>query len=471
MDNGNATTSVSEHQQQPAQDSPDGKQPSGRRWPIPRQLLYVLAGLGVVAVLVYLFRPKPIAVDLGEVKRGALQVTVDSEGKTRVRDRYVVAAPVDGRLLRVDLEEGDTIEPNALVARIDPLPYTTQVQEAQARLEELQAQLVGVDTRRPKPAALARARSQIEVAQAARQEAQARVARAEAALAQARRDRQRAEFLQAQGAIPQQDLESAQLEETTRERELDVARRELEAAIADVNAAREELNRLQAERSDPDYLLEVYRSQMEAVRAELANLTDEAQRTTIDAPAGGQVLRVMQKSSRYVTAGTPILEVGNANRLELVIDILSTDAVRVKSGNPIQIEHWGGDGTLNAEVRYVEPSAFTEVSALGVEEQRVNVIGDFTDSSVPLGDGYRVEAQIVVWQDDDVLKVPVSALFRCEQSWCAFAVEEGRVQQRQIAIGQRSDFEAVVRDGLQQGETVILHPTEQIEDGKRVKAR
>lgn len=278
-------------------------------------------------------------------------------------------------------------------------------------------------------------------------------------------------MLSAEGAIPEQDLESAQLAETTRARELDVARQELERVTAEVNAAQEALAVLQAEQSDPDYLIDVYRSQIAAVEAELANLTDEARRTDIRSPAGGQILRVMEKSARYVAAGTPLLEVGNASSLELVIDVLSPDAVQVKPGDPIRIEHWGGDNALNAQVRYVEPSAFTEVSALGVEEQRVNVIAELAEPTVPLGDGYRVEAQIVVWQDSDVLKVPVSALFRCETDWCAFVVENNRAQRQKVDVGPQSDFEAVVEDGLEAGETVILYPTEQIEDGKRVVAR
>lgn len=451
--------------------TPQPPAPSKRRRLFPPQLLPILAGLGLTGLIVYALRPQPIAVDLSTVDRGDLQVTVEEEGETRVRDRFVIAAPVEGRLLRIDLDEGDAVEPGMLVAQIDPLPYTTQVQEAQARLRELQAQLAGVETQRPKPAALEQARSRIAAAQAAQQESEARVAQAEAAFEQAQRDRQRFEQLYTEGAIPQQDFEAAQLEETVRARELDMAQEQLRRAIAEVNAAQENLAILQAEQRDPDYLLEVYRAQIAAVKADLADLTDEARRTEIFAPAAGQVLRVLQESARYVTAGTPLLEVGNASSLELVIDILSTEAVKVEPGDPILIEHWGGEHTLQARVRYVEPSAFTEVSALGVEEQRVNVIADFAEPAIPLGDGYRVEARIVVWQDSQVLKVPVSALFRCKTDWCTFVVDRGRARRRKVRIGPRSDFEAVVNDGLEAGETVILHPTEQIEDGKRVSAR
>jgi HlyD family secretion protein len=445
--------------------------PSNHKRQLPRRLLYLLGGLSIAALLAYLLRPQPIAVDMGTIERGTLQVTVNAEGKTRVRDRFVIAAPVDGRLQRIDLEAGDPVQSGMRVAQLDPLPYTTQVQTTQAHLRELQAQLAGVETRRPKAAALQRARSRIQAAQDAKNAAQARVAQAEAALEQAKRDRERAATLYQNGAIPRQNLESAQLAETTQSRELDVTRRQFDSAITDVNAATNDLNILQAEQRDPDYLLNVYRAQIAAAKAELANLTDEAHRTDIRSPASGQVLRVLQKSASYVTAGTSLIEVGNASHLELVIDVLSSDAVQIKPNDRILIEHWGGDTTLNARVRSVEPSAFTKVSALGVEEQRVNVIADFTDPAVPLGDGYRVETQIITQQENNVLKVPISALFRCQTDWCTFVVKQGRAQPQHIEIGPRNEFAAVVKTGLQAGETVILHPTEQITAGHRVIAR
>lgn len=443
--------------------------------PTVRRILWVLAGLAIALLLALLLRPAPVLVSVAAVNRGELAVTVNEEGRTRVRSRYVIAAPVAGRLLRLDLEAGDTVNAGQVVARLDPLPLTTEVQSAQARLRELEAQRRGVETQRPKPEALQQAQSRIRAAEAAQAQAQARIEQAEAALAQAERDRQRAETLQTEGAISQQAREDAALRATTRARELEVARREAQAAAAQVAAAQDARAILQAEQSDPDYLEEVYTAQIASVEAELARLADDAARTDIPAPASGTVLNVMQESARFVAAGTPLLEVGNPEELELVIDVLSTDAVQVEAGDRVWITQWGGDDTLSATVRTVEPAAFTEVSALGVEEQRVNIIADPEGSDIPLGDGFRVEAQIVIWNEADVLQVPVSALFRCETEqaeapgWCVFAVENGRAQQRDVAIGQRNPNTAQVLDGLSETDTVILHPTDQIESGTRVR--
>ncbi|MEO1209612.1 MAG: HlyD family efflux transporter periplasmic adaptor subunit [Cyanobacteria bacterium J06638_20] len=443
--------------------------------PTVKRILYLLAGLAIAVLLALVLRPAPLLVTVAAIERGALAVTVTEEGKTRVQSRYVVAAPVDGRLLRVDLDAGDTVTAGQLVARIDPLPLTSEVQSTQAQLRELEAQRRGVDTQRPKPEALQQAESRIRAAEAAQQRAEARIQQAEAALAQAERDRQRAETLQSEGAISQQAQEDAALQATTRARELDVARREAQAAAAEVAAAQDALAILQAEQSDPDYLEDAFTAQIASLEAELVRLADEAARTDINAPAGGNVLNVMQESARFVAAGTPLMEIGNPDDLELVIDVLSTDAVQVEEGDRVWITQWGGDDMLYATVNTIEPSAFTEVSALGVEEQRVNIIAALEGEDMPLGDGYRVEAQIVVWQEEDVLQVPVSALLRCESEqsdgpgWCVFVVEGGQAQQREVVIGQRNPNQAQVLDGLNENDTVILHPTEQIESGKRVQ--
>ncbi|MFQ4134929.1 efflux RND transporter periplasmic adaptor subunit [Nodosilinea sp. PGN35] len=442
--------------------------PKRRRW---RPWLYGLGGLGLAGLIAYAVRPQPIAVDLAPVERGALQVTVGAEGQTRVRDRYVIAAPVDGELQRIDLTAGDAVAAGAIVARIDPLPLTSQVEATQARRRAVQAQIAGVDTQRPKPEALAQAETRIRAAQAAQGQAEAQVSEAEAALVQAQRDRDRMATLYSQGAIPRQQLEAMELAVTQRQQALETARQQVAVAVADVQAAQANLAVLTAEQQDPDYLVDVYEAELAALDAELASLTDDARRTTIPAPAAGRVLQVLEPSARFVAAGTPLLSVGDPGGLELVIDILSTDAVRVSPGDAVQIDRWGGDENLQAIVRQVEPAAFTEVSALGVDEQRVNVIADFTNPAVPLGDGFRVDAQIVVWASDDVLTVPISALFRCDIAWCAFVEQDGRAQRREVAIGPRSDFAAVVESGLSEGEQVILYPGDQIEADVRIRGR
>jgi HlyD family secretion protein len=437
----------------------------------PKGLIYLIAGVAIATILVLAFRPAPIPVDVAPVERGNLRVTVDDEGKTRIRNRYVVSTPISGRLARIQLDEGDRVKQGQVVARIDGLPFNTQVREALARLRELRAERRGVETRRPKQEALLQAQARIRSAQAEAREAQTRIAQARAALNQARRDRQRTQQLYAEGAIARQALENAELEEITRVKELEAAQQEAESAIAEVTAAREALAILKAEQRDPDYLLEVYDARIASVEAELANLADRASRTEINSPVDGTVLRILQESARYVEEGTPLLELGNPSELEIVVDLLSTDAVKVQPGATVLIERWGGDRTLTATVRYIEPSAFTEISALGVEEQRVNVIADLDQDSVPLGDGYRVEARIVVWEGKNVLQVPLSALFRCAEAWCTFVVRDGKAQRREVKVSQRNNFAAAIAGGLEEGELVILHPTEEIETGDRVKSR
>jgi HlyD family secretion protein len=415
-------------------------------------------------------RPSPQRVDLVTVERGPLEVSVEAEGRTRVRDRFVVSAPVDGRLTRIDLAPGDTVTDNQVVARLDPLPLTSEVQQVQARLDEIRAQMAGVATLRPKDAALQQAAARIAAAQAEQQRAEAELARAEASLQQAQRDLTRANELAAQGAISEQQRESAALAATARQQERNAAQQQVASAEAAIAAAQDDLNILQAEQQDPDYLLDVYQAEMASAEAQLARLADDARRTDIATPTAGQVLRVLEESARFVTAGTPLLEVGDADQLEIVIDVLSSDAVKIQPGDRIHISQWGGDDPLEAQVTELEPSAFTKVSALGVEEQRVNVIAHFIHPTVPLGDSFRVDTQIVIEENADALIVPISALFPCEPGTCVFTVENRRAQLTPVEIGLRNTFDAAVTAGLTAGETVIAYP-ESVDGGDRVQAR
>ena len=428
-------------------------------------------------MLVLAFRPSPMVVDVAEVRRGDVNVTVDEEGETRIRKRYVVSAPVDGRLERIKLDEGDRVRKGDIIAQIDPLPLESDVREAQARLRQWQAEKTGVETQRPKQEALLQAEASILAAVAKQREASAKVERTRAELEQAKRDRQRNQQLHSDGVISRQSKERAELEETTKIRALEAEQRVLDSTIAEVNAAKKALSILRAEQQDPDYLLDVYDARIAGIEAELAKLTDDARRTNITSPIDGYVFRVNLESAKYVEAGAEILELGNPQDLEIVVDLLSSDAVKVKPGATMFLEHWGGESTLEAKVRYIEPSAFTKVSALGVEEQRVNVIADFVDTDIPLGDRYRVETRTVVWSGKEVLVIPLSALFRCESgnnrnlsnTWCTFVVENNQAQKRQIEVSQRSNFEAVIESGLEVEEKVILHPNEQIKSGTMVK--
>lgn len=388
-----------------------------RRW-----LSVAAVVAAAIAGLLWLLRPAPLRVELGAVERGLLEVSVDEEGRTRVRQRFVVAAPVSGRLYRIALDEGDAAEAGAVVARVDPAPLD--------------------------PRSLAQAEARLESAMASRREAEARVVQARATLAQADRELRRARTLAKAGTISDQDREQAELSRISRAQELDAARQSADAAAHEVEAARAVLlaagggSRDEAEKGSP---VEVY------------------------APAAGRVLRVLEESERVVAVGTPLVEIGDPGDLEIVVDVLSADAVRIAPGAEMRLEAWGGERTLRGRVRLVEPSGFTKISALGVEEQRVNVIGDFVDPPGALGDGYRLEARIVVWRGEDVLRAPASALFRRGEGWSVFLAEDGRARLRAVEVGQRAADAVEIRGGLEAGSQVILHPTDRVADGVRIE--
>ncbi len=464
-------------QTQPQPTSPDPQVrlalPKSTQWSkrLCRWGAYGLVGVGVGAIAILSLRSPPIAVDLATVAVGELVVAVEAEGQTRVRDRYVISAPVAGRLGRLSLTVGDAVPANQPIAWIDPLPFTSQVQALQAQIRALAAEQQGVATQRPKAAALAEAAARTQAAIAQQQAAQAQVRQVEAQLAQARREQDRLAALQAEGAIPQQDLEQAELAVISRQRELEAAQQAVTRTTAEVAVAQQIQQRLRAEQADPDYLLRVYEARIQGLEAELANLSDQAHRTVLLAPTTGRVLRVFQESARYVEAGTPLLEIGNPRQLELVIDVLSSDAVKVQPGARVWVEQWGGTEPLPGQVRTIEPAAFTQVSALGVEEQRVNIIADLTEVPPTLGDAYRVETRIVIWEQPAVLTVPLSALFRCGPDWCVFVAAGNRAQQQPVRKGQDNHFAAEIQAGLVAGDRVIVHPSEQVKNGSRIQAR
>jgi HlyD family secretion protein len=357
-------------------------------------------------------------------------VTVDEEGETRVRQRYLVAAPTSGRLRRIEVDEGQTVARDAVVASIEPAPLD--------------------------PRDLAAARARLEAADATERAARASVRRTQAALAQAKRDAARAEELHRAGTLSTDAREKAKLAEISAMQESEAARFAADAAVHEVEAARAALLATSVPNpSDP--------------RAP-DELCAGGPCVAARAPVGGQVLRVFEESERIVAAGTPLVEIGDPASLEIVVDILSTDAVRVVPGARVVIEDWGGEGALEASVRQVEPSAFTKVSALGVEEQRVNVIADLRAPEPRLGDRYRVEARIVIWEGADVLQVPASALFRHGPAWAVFVVESGAARLRAVEVGHQAAFDAEIVRGLDAGELVILHPSDRVHDGARVAA-
>jgi HlyD family secretion protein len=382
----------------------------------------VIAGLLAVA-----FWPQTIPVETATVSRGPLMTTVDAEGRTRVRDRFMVAAPVAGRVLRIELEPGDTVHAGDVVARLRP--EVPALLDARSRAE---------------------AQAALDSARAAVGRARAEEQRARATLAQAERELTRVRNLAAESLATAQQLEARQ---------------------ADVQTAREQVNAatFAARAADAD----VVRAQ---ARLAPASASDAAggRVVPVTSPVDGVVLKRMRESESVVPAGDPLLEVGDPHQLEIVADLLSVDAVKIKPGARAIVEQWGGTRPLDARVQRVEPSGFTKISALGVEEQRVNVILEFTDSPkawTALGDGYRVEVRIVTWEAADVLKVPTGALIRVGDQWAAYVVRNGRAHQVSLTLDHQNGQEAEVTAGLDAGASVILHPGDTIADGVRVRER
>jgi HlyD family secretion protein len=380
---------------------------------------WILAGLVLAALVAWALWPVPLVVETAAVARGPLQVTVEEDGVMRVRERYAVSAPVGGRLLRVALEEGDGVMPGQVVARIAAAPLDARTTE--------------------------QARARVDAAGAAVRQAEAGAGERRAELAQARREARRARVLADAGALSEARREDAETVAEVRGRALVSAQAALRGAQAELAAARAAL------------------SGADARGVAAATVTE------VRSPVGGRVLRVAQRSETAVVPGAVLVELGDANALEVLVDVLSADAVRIAPGMPLRVEEWGGAGVLPGRVRTVSPTAFTHVSALGVEEQRVNVVGDLRSTSARLGDGYRVEVSIVTWEHPDVLKVPASALFRRGEGWAVFVAEGGRARSRAVRLGHRGESEAEVLGGLRAGERVILYPSDRVDDGVRVK--
>lgn len=386
-----------------------------------KRILLAAVVVAAVALMIFVLRPSALDVDGAVVQAGPMQVTVDDQGETRSHDRFVLSAPVAGRLARIALHDGDAVTENQLVAQIAPLPLSTRERN------EIVARVAS--------------------AEAVQREAEERVRHAAEDMTQARRESERMRRLVQDGFVAPQAAEQARNAEVTAASELEAARFRARAAAAEVKVARSGLGATSAAEPGADPLLQVR------------------------APMAGRILRIHDPSERVVAAGTPLLIIGDLGRLEIVVELLSSEAVKVAAGMPVRVEGWGGDRTLRARVRWVEPYAVTKISALGIEEKRVNVIADFVDPPGPIGDGFRVTARIVTWQADSVLKVPASALFRCEAAWCVFVVEEGRARRRSIEIGHRNLIEAEVTRGLKPGERVIRYPANEVGDGVRVRLR
>lgn len=391
-----------------------------------RTALLVVLGLVVLGGLILAFRPSPVPVDSGEVTRGTMQVDVREDGRTQLLDRYTISAPIAGTLERVRWRPGDEVEAGEELLGLIPLP----------------APLLDARSR-------AQARAALEGARAGLEQARAREEAMEGAVVEAEQEVRRQRILLEESGGSPSAVERAEAALRSREAELRSARFAVQAAEQEVENAR-----LLLERG-----------------------TDGAgaERVVVRSPVAGRILRVMQESEAAVQPGSPVLEVGDMANLEVVADLLSADAIQVQPGQRAEIDRWGGEEVLKARVRRVEPSAFTRVSALGIEEQRVNVLLDLESAPTAgggvLGDGFRIEARIMVWEADDVLRAPASAVFRDGDRWFAFQIVNGRAERVEVKVGRRSETHAQILSGLSAGDRVILYPGERIEDGVRVEAR
>lgn len=393
------------------------------RW-IKRGLLAAF-GIAILAAIVIAYLPRPVPVDVECAGRQQLEVTVEGDGKTRVRDRFVVAAPASGQLVRIDLEAGAHVDRGAALARIvAPEPA---VLDPRSRGEAI-ARLAG--------------------AQAQERQAGEAIRRARAVRDLAVREAQRTRTLLERGAITAAERDRAELTEQT--------------AIADLAAAEQQIRIAAAAVAAERAILGTDERPQGAPRGEAS--------VSVTAPAAGTVLRIMRDSEGPIAAGTPILELGDPHDLEIVVDVLSSDAARIPIGARVRIEDWGGDRPVSGTVRVVEPSAFTKVSALGIEEQRVNVVIVLAATPERLGDAFRVTAQIELWRGE-VLAVPTSALFRDHGAWAVYAIAAGHAVLRHVDIGHRGALDVEIARGLSEGDRVVIHPSDAVRDGVPVAAR
>ena len=396
----------------------------------------ILSGVAVAAALALLgwaFAPRPVAVELATADRGPFELTVDEDARTRLYERYVVGAPLAGRLARIALREGDEVEAGAVVATLSPalapLLDDRTLASLHARLEAAEAGVLRVD---------------------------ARVDRARVALEQARGEAERSGQLAGKGFVSPTKLETDRLGVEAARKDLEAAEQERHVAVHDVEQARAALGAARGARAGRPF--------------------------EVRSPVAGRVLKVVQPSEATVALGAPLLELGDTRRLEVVAELLTTDALRTPPGARVSIERWGGPESLRGRVRRVEPGAFTKISALGVEEQRVNVLVDI--ESPPrqwsaLGDGYRVTVRIVVLEAADAVRVPVASVFPLPRAadatgpvrWGVFVPRDGRARVTEVDVGGRNGVHAWIRSGLEAGDRVLVYPPAAVADGVRVEER
>jgi HlyD family secretion protein len=408
-----------------------------KRW------LWIVGGCAVViAGIVWGMRKQPVQVEPAKVTTGPLRVTVEEEGKTRLKSRYVVSAPVTGFMSRLSLKAGDPVKAGQVLTR----------------LSSTSAPFLDVRTQETGSARVQVAQTALEVAESRIHTLEEQLRSAQVDLDYWTRERDRQQVLVKSGDLPSQRLDETNAQIKRAEAAVAAAKANIATANMQIDNAQAEVNAARA-----------------ALRpASAPGRGGSGESIPVVIPASGRVIRVIQESEAVVNPGTPLIEVGNANAIEVEVEVLSQDAVQMMPGTRVLLTGWGGDGELEARVRVIEPGGFTKISALGVEEQRVRVIADITspeDRWKKLGDGYRVEASFVLWESDKVLQVPANALFRQDGGWSVFVIENGVARRRAVEVGHRSGLAAEILKGLNEGDTVVAHPDETVEDGKEVVAK
>ncbi len=381
----------------------------------------------IVVLLIWGFWPQPVFIEAIEAKRAPLTITIEEEGRTRVVDRYVISAPVDGVACRQQLNVGDEVKQGQVLLGITPL----------------ESQVLDPRSRAQTKAQVAAAESAVH---AAEQQAEAAAANAKLAVI----EHERLKPLVEKGVISTDAYDKAATQVQTTAAAQRSADFQVEVARYELQAATTVLEYTAADRGEP------------------------AERLPVVSPVDGRVLKVTRECEGPVRTGDMLIEVGDPTVLEVEVDVLSADAVKIKPGMKVLFERWGGEAPLEGIVRIIEPVGFTKISALGVEEQRVLIISDFTSPAEQwqrVGDGYRVEAKFILWHEDDVLQVPASSLFRYKDGWAVFAVENNHAKRRVVKVGQRNGLVAQILEGVNEGEQVVNHPSDDVEDGRRVKER
>lgn len=392
-----------------------------------RWIIIIAISMAVIFAIVYGFMPRPVPVDIAKALRGPLTVTIEEEGKTRVKDMFIISAPVSGFMRRIELNVGDYVKKGKIVVELEPL--RSPILDPRSRAE---------------------AEAVVSAAEAALKAAEENVRAKTAEAEYAKSNLERIKKLFEEGYASKDAFEQAGLEAKRTEANLF-------SAEAAVNVARFDLDKARS-----------------ALRYSAEGITNNDRIVAIRTPVDGRVLKIHHESEGVVNSGEPLIDIGDPGKLEVKVEVLSADAVKIKIGTTVLFERWGGDSALSGKVRVIEPAGFTKISSLGVEEQRVLVIADIT--SIPeswqrLGDGYRVDARFIIWEGKDVLQVPASALFRKGEGWAVFVLINKRAHLRQVEIGHRTGLVAEIVSGISEGEIVITHPDESIKDGTRVRPR